>query len=99
LAKRPPGPVYDKVEDGVIKVGGHRLGETVFLVPLLLGKSSELCGAKFWNALQGATAGHLYEGDSFYVHYAPDTKNMIGGIAQVVPANSHALARVIEPEA
>jgi hypothetical protein len=71
---------------------------SVYLVPLLPHRSSEKCAAMFWNTLRDMLAGHLVPGDSFYVHYAPDYRNLIGGIAQVVPDGATVLTPANEPD-
>ncbi len=83
--------VYDDINCIVGQNGGTRLTESVYLVPLLMDETSERCAAMFWNALRIATAGKLRQGDSFYVHFAPDTKNLLGGLAEVVPSGSNML--------
>jgi hypothetical protein len=90
--------VYEAVERCVHSNHGTRLGGSVYIVPLLPHRSSEQCAAKFWNTLRDMLAGQLVPGDSFYVHYAPDCRNLIGGIAQVVPDGATALTAANEPD-
>jgi hypothetical protein len=90
--------VYDAIPDIVEVNGGGRLGGSVFMIPLLPSKTSLRCAAEFWNALQGKIANKLLPGDSFYLHYAPDVRNLLGGIAQVVPSESRSLGVANVPE-
>jgi hypothetical protein len=90
--------VYDAIESFVTKNKGVRLGRSVYAVPLLPKETSERSAALLWNTLGDALAGSLCHGDSFYVHYAPDTKNLLGGIAEVVVEND-TLAHVKVPPA
>lgn len=91
--------VYEAVENCVHSNHGTRLGGSVYIVPLLPHQGSEKCAAMFWNTLRDMLADHLVPGDSFYLHYAPDFRNLMGGIAQVVPDGAAALTFAIVPDA
>lgn len=91
--------VYDSVAQIVKNANGTWLGGSVDIVPLLPNTSSERSAALFWNALEEETRERLLPGDAFYVHYAPDVKNLMGGIGQVVPLKMVGLSRVKVPPA
>jgi len=93
------GEVYSIINHTVGLVGGTRLTQSVYLVPLIAGETSERCAATFWNELRAATAGQLRPGDSFYIHFAPDTKNLLGGLAEVLPLDSNTLLAAVVPAA
>lgn len=91
--------VYADVGEVVEANHGVRLGGSVYVIPLLPAKTSECCATEFWNVLADKTAGKLRYGDAFYLHYAPDLKNLLGGITQIVPANKKSLGKVQVPDA
>jgi hypothetical protein len=98
----PGGPVdrsavYNAISDYVENNHGTRLGGSVYIAPLLPLITSQRCAALFWNALCDILAGQLRGGDSFYLHYAPAFRNLMGGIAQVVPVAQDSLDKVQVP--
>lgn len=88
--------VYEFLESTVKDNGGTRLGGSVYIVPLLPMRRSEACASVFWNLMAKSLNGWLVAGDSFYLHYSPDVRNLMGGIAQVVPANATSLTPGVE---
>jgi hypothetical protein len=91
--------VYKLIGELVEANKGVRLGGSVYLAPLIPGQSSERCAALFWNVLATRTASQLMHGDAFYIHYAPDQKNLLGGISQIVPAKANSIVKVEVPAA
>lgn len=89
--------VYDAINGLVEDSGGTRLGGSVYLIPLPGKDASVRYAAMFWNALAAKTDAMLRTGDSFYLHYAPDTKNLLGGMAQVIPLNESSLIQAVVP--
>jgi hypothetical protein len=93
------GEVYDAINELVEGSGGTRLGGSVYLIPLPGEDTSVRYAAMFWNVLAEKTDGRLKTGDSFYLHYAPDTENLLGGMAQVIPAGESSLIAAVVPPA
>jgi hypothetical protein len=91
------GAVYDAINGCVETNHGTRLGGSVYSAPLLPLMSSQRCASLFWNTLCDTLGGHLIGGDSFYLHYAPAFRNLMGGIAQVVPVGKTSLDHVQVP--
>ena len=75
----------------------HELSESAYLVRVPAETTSERFAAEFWNALSEDTAGVMREGDAVYVHCNPNRRDLIGGIAQVVPADCTSLITVRLP--
>jgi hypothetical protein len=91
--------VYNAISDYVENCHGTRLGGSVYIAPLLPLMSSQRCAGLFWNALCDTLADQLIAGDSFYLHYAPALRNLMGGIAQVIPLAKNSLDHVHVPVA
>lgn len=91
------GPVYAVVEKIAKAQGGMHMGGSVYAVPLAAGEASMARAIALWNAIAAATDKHLVEGDAFFLHYSLDTKNQMGGIAQVIPPKQTRLHQVNSP--
>lgn len=76
----------------------HQLSESSYLVQVPLELTAERFAAEFWNAMSEDTAGVMQEGDAVYVHCNPNRRDLIGGIAQVVPSNCTSLIAVRLPD-
>ena len=86
--------IYEEIKNFIKSKEGSRLGGSVFFIPLPDTETSEKYAITLWNKMSELLDGKLSQGDSFFLHYAPDIKNQIGGISQVITDNDTTLSKV-----